>query len=129
MRTKRPPRRQRPPVPRTVDLKKLKSYRYQRGLTLAQVQELTGISRSALSDFENGRTLLKLHKLLALVRLYELDLFELAELFRLKVLSPGHLRLWRHACGQTGCSTQEALKNFIVRYYLGNSSMAHHPEK
>lgn len=126
MRTRRPPRRQRPPVHRTLDLKKLKGYRHREGLTLAQVQELTGISRSALCDFENGRTLIQLHKLLALIRLYELDLFELAELFRLPLLSPGHLRLLRHACAQTGCSTQEALENLIVRYYMKNSTMAHH---
>jgi transcriptional regulator with XRE-family HTH domain len=126
MRTRRTPRRQRPPAARTLDLKKLAAWRRERGLTLAQVQELTGISRSALSDFENGRTVLQLHKLLALIRLYDLDLFELAALFRLKVLSPGHLRLFRHVCAQTGCSAQEALEALIVRFYLENSSVAHH---
>ncbi|MGQ9688514.1 MAG: helix-turn-helix domain-containing protein, partial [Desulfobaccales bacterium] len=103
--------------------------RRERGLTLTQVQELTGIGRSTLCDFEQGRTVLQLHKLLALVRLYELDLFDLAELFRIKVVSPGHLRLFRHACAQTGCSSQEALEDLIVRYYLENSTMAHHLDK
>jgi transcriptional regulator with XRE-family HTH domain len=129
MRTRRPPRRQRPLAARTLDLKKLAAWRLERGLTLAQVQELTGIPRSTLCDFEQGRTVLQLHKLLALIRLYELDLFELASLFRLKVLSPGHLRLFRHACAQNGCSTQEALENLIIKYYLENSTMAHHLEK
>ncbi len=126
MRSRRPPRRQRPPVQRTLDLKKLKAYRHRLGLTLAQVQELTGISRSTLCDFEQGRTVLQLYKLLALVRLYELDLFELAELFRLPVVSPGHLRLWRHACAQRGCSTEEALEDLIVRFYLENSTAVPH---
>jgi transcriptional regulator with XRE-family HTH domain len=129
MRSRRPPRRQRPPVHRTLDLKKLKGYRHRQGLTLAQVQELTGIGRSTLCDFEQGRTMLQLHKLLALIRLYELDFFELAELFRLPVVSPGHLRLFRHACTLTGCSTQEALEDLIVRFYMENSSVAHHPGK
>jgi transcriptional regulator with XRE-family HTH domain len=126
MRTRRPPRRRRPPAHRTLDPKRLRAYRQQRGLTLAQVQELTGLPRSTLCDFEQGRTVLQLHKLLDLIRLYELDLFELAALFRLKVLSPGHLRLFRHACAQTGCSTQEALEALIVRFYLENSSVARH---
>jgi transcriptional regulator with XRE-family HTH domain len=69
MRTRRPPRRQRPSAARTLDLKKLAAWRRERGLTLAQVQELTGISRSALSDFENGRTVLQLHKLLEALRI------------------------------------------------------------
>uniref|UniRef100_A0A7V4G6B5 XRE family transcriptional regulator n=1 Tax=Desulfobacca acetoxidans TaxID=60893 RepID=A0A7V4G6B5_9BACT len=129
MSTRRPPRRRRPPAHRTLDLKRLRAYRQQRGLTLARVQELTGISRSALCDFEQGRTVLQLHKLLALIRLYDLDLFELAALFRLEVLSPGHLRLFRHACAQTGCSAQEALEDLIVRYYMENSTMAHHLDK
>jgi transcriptional regulator with XRE-family HTH domain len=129
MRRRRASRRQRPPAARTLDLKKLAAWRRERGLTLAQVQELTGIPRSALSDFENGRTVLQLHKLLALIRLYELDLFELAALFRLKVLSPGHLRLFRFACEQTGRSGQEALEDLIVRFYLENSSIAHHLDK
>jgi transcriptional regulator with XRE-family HTH domain len=126
MRRRRPPRRQRPPAARTLDLKKLRAYRQARGLTLAQVQELTGISRSALCDFEQGRTVLQLHKLLDLIRLYDLDLFELAELFRLKVVSPGHLRLFRHACAHTGSPPQEALEDLIVRFYLENSTAAHH---
>ncbi len=120
MRSRRPPRRQRPPAHRTVDLKKLAAWRRERGLTLARVQELTGIGRSTLCDFEQGRTMLQLHKLVALVRLYELDLFELAELFRLPVVSPGHLRLFRHSCAQTGWSPQEALEDIIVRIYLEN---------
>jgi transcriptional regulator with XRE-family HTH domain len=129
MRTRRPPRRQRPPAARTLDLKKLAAWRRERGLTLAQVQELTGICRSTLCDFEQGRTMLQLHKLLALIRLYDLDLFELAALFRLKVLSPGHLRLFRYICAQTGCSTQEALEDLIVRFYLEKSSIARHLDK
>ena len=129
MRTRRPPRRQRPPVHRILDLKRLRAYRQERGLTLAQVQELTGISRSALCDFEQGRTMLQLHKLLALIRLYDLDLFELAALFRLKVLSSGHLRLFRYACEQSGRSSQEVLEDLIVRYYLEKSSIAHHLDK
>ncbi|MGQ9687933.1 MAG: helix-turn-helix domain-containing protein [Desulfobaccales bacterium] len=129
MRRRRPPRRQRPPVVRTLNVKKLTAWRRERGLTLTQVQELTGIGRSTLCDFEQGRTVLQLHKLLALIRLYELDLFDLAELFRLPVVSPGHMRLFRHACGQTGCSTQEALEDLIVRFYLENSSVAHHLDK
>jgi transcriptional regulator with XRE-family HTH domain len=129
MRRRRASRRQRPPAARTLDLKKLAAWRRERGLTLAQVQELTGISRSALSDFENGRTVLQLHKLLDLIRLYDLDLFELAALFRLKVLSPGHLRLFRHVCAQTGCSAQEALEDLIVRFYLEKSSIARHLDK
>jgi transcriptional regulator with XRE-family HTH domain len=126
MRSRRPPRRQRPPVHRILDLKKLKAYRHRQGLTLSQVEELVGISRSALSDFENGLTMLQLHKILALIRLYELDLFELAEILYIKVLSQGHLRLFRHACGQTGCSSQEALEDLITRFYLENSSVARH---
>jgi transcriptional regulator with XRE-family HTH domain len=129
MRRRRPQRRQRPPAHRTLDLKKLAAWRLERGLTLAQVQELTGIPRSTLCDFEQGRTVLQLHKLLDLIRLYELDLFELAALFRLKVLSPGHLRLFRSACDQAGCSGQEALEDLIVRFYLENSSVAHHLKK
>ncbi len=126
MQRRRPPRRQRPPVHRTLDLKKLKAYRYRLGLTLAQVQEFTGIGRSTLCDFEQGRTVLQLHKLFALIRLYEIDLFELAELFRLPVVSPGHLRLFRHACAQRGLSPQAALEDLIVRFYLENSSAARH---
>jgi len=126
MRSRRPPRRQRPPAKRTLDLKKLAAWRREQGLTLAQVQELTGIGRSTLCDFEQGRTMLQLHKLLALIRLYELDLFELAELFRLPVVSPGHLRLFRHSCAQTGCSAQEALEDLIVRFYMEYYSLAHH---
>jgi len=129
VRTRRPPRRQRPPVHRILDLKRLRAFRQERGLTLAQVQELTGISGSALCDFEQGRTMLQLHKLLALIRLYDLDLFELAALFRLKVLSPGHLRLFRYVCAQTGCSAQEALEDLIVRFYLEKSSIAHYLDK
>jgi transcriptional regulator with XRE-family HTH domain len=106
MRSRRPPRRQRPPAQRTLDVNKLAAWRRERGLTLAKVQELMGIGRSTLCDFEQGRTVLQLHKILALIRLYELDLFEIAELFHLKVLSPGHLRLFRHACAQSGCSPQ-----------------------
>jgi len=112
-----------------LDLKKLAAWRLERGLTLAQVQELTGIPRSTLCDFEQGRTVLQLHKLLDIIRLYELDLFELAALFRLKVASPGHLRLFRSACEQTGRSGQEALEDLIIRFYLENSSVAHHLKK
>jgi transcriptional regulator with XRE-family HTH domain len=112
-----------------LDLKKLAAWRLERGLTLAQLSELTNIPRSTLCDFEQGRTVLQLHKLLDLIRLYELDLFDLAELFRLRVVSAGHLRLFRHACDQTGCSSQEALEDIIVRFYLENSTVAHHLNK
>jgi hypothetical protein len=104
MRTRRPPRRRRPPAARTLDLKKVAALPPGAGPDPGPGAGAHGLPRSTLCDFEQGRTVLQLHKLLDLIRLYELDLFELAALFRLKVLSPGHLRLFRHACAQTGCS-------------------------
>lgn len=129
MKGRRPPRRLRPPAHRTLDLKKLVAYRRRQGLTLTQVQELTGIPRSSLCDFEKGRIVLQLHKIKALIELYELDCFELLELLRFRVIHPSYIRLFHEACQRSGASPQEALEDLIVRFYLGNSSVAHHLEK
>jgi hypothetical protein len=126
MRGRCPAKLKRPPAHRTIDLKKLVSFRCRRGLTLAQVQELTGIPRSTLCDFEKGRIVLNLHKIKVLVELYELDFFEVLELLRFRVLHPSYIRLFDEACQRSGCAPREALENLIVRYYLENSSVAQH---
>lgn len=126
MKGRRPPRRERPSAHRTLDLKKLKAYRHRQGLTLAQVQELTGIGRSSLCDFEMGRIVLQLHKIKALVELYDLGCFEILELLRFRVIHPGYIKLFNEACERSGRSSQEALEELIIRFYLENSTVAHH---
>jgi transcriptional regulator with XRE-family HTH domain len=126
MRGRRPPRRQRPPVHRTLDLKMLRNCREQRELTLARVKELTGLGTSTLSDYEAGRVEPPLNKIQLLVEVYGLDCFEILELLRFNVLAPGYIRLFREACARASCSSQEALQSLIEKFYLENSSLAHH---
>jgi transcriptional regulator with XRE-family HTH domain len=110
-----------------VDLKKLRAYRHRQNLTLAQVEAQTGIPRSSLCDFEKGRIVLQLHKILALVELYDLDVFDLIEIFRLKVFSPGYIGLFRAACARANCSSREVLEYLIEKFYLEYSPFAQHP--
>jgi transcriptional regulator with XRE-family HTH domain len=63
-----------------IDHQKLRELRRRAGLTLKQVEDLTGISASTLCNFERGRLLLPWPRLKKLLQLYRIDLLELQEL-------------------------------------------------
>jgi transcriptional regulator with XRE-family HTH domain len=97
-----------------IDLRKLREFRRQAGLSLKEVEEATGIRSSNLCDFERGRIMLQLHKLKDLIRLYELDVFEVLDLLRLRLLDPKLLRDFRRACQRHDTTPAEALHDFML---------------
>jgi len=101
-----------------IDLRKFKEYRRRAKLTLKQVEAATGIRASNLCDFERGRLMLQLHHIRNLIRLYGLDLFEVHDLLRLRLLDPPLLRDFREACRRHGTSPKEALHDFLVVFSL-----------
>jgi transcriptional regulator with XRE-family HTH domain len=104
--------------PASVDyvfnLKKWREFRLRTGLSLKDVQEATGIRSSNLCDFERGRIILQFHKLKELIRLYELDVFEVLDLLRLRLLDPKLLRDFRRACQRHDTTPGEALNDFML---------------
>uniref|UniRef100_A0A7V4LD91 XRE family transcriptional regulator n=1 Tax=Desulfobacca acetoxidans TaxID=60893 RepID=A0A7V4LD91_9BACT len=97
-----------------INLRKLKEFRRRAGLSLKEVQEATGILPSNLSEFENGRLMLQFHKLKSLIELYRLDVFEVLDLLRLRLLEPKLLRDFRRACREVHTTPAQALQDFLV---------------
>uniref|UniRef100_A0A7C3WQI3 XRE family transcriptional regulator n=1 Tax=Desulfobacca acetoxidans TaxID=60893 RepID=A0A7C3WQI3_9BACT len=97
-----------------INLRKLKEFRRRAGLSLKAVQEATGILPSNLSEFERGRIMLQFHKIKHLIELYGLDVFEVLDILRLRLLDPKLLRDFRRACRQVGTTPAQALRDFLV---------------
>lgn len=97
-----------------VNKEKFKEFRLRAKLTLRQVDAATGIKPPNLSDFEHGRLLLPWPRLRKLMHQYDLDLFEIHDVLRLRILDPKLLQEFRRACRQVGTTPAQALHDFLL---------------
>jgi transcriptional regulator with XRE-family HTH domain len=116
MTSKFSPKSKRPAAASILDQKKLLAFRERAGLTLHKVQELSGISKSSLSDFEHGRIVPQLHQFKKLCEVYHLDIFEIMELLCFNFMGKRDLKNFRTACQNEGETPAEALRSFIIVY-------------
>ena len=116
MNSKFSPKQRRPAAVSILDQRQLMAFRERAGLTLQKVQELSGISKSSLSDFEHGRIVPRLHQFKKLCKIYQLDIFEIMELLRLNFMEKKDLKNFRTACQNEGETPADALKAFIIVY-------------
>jgi transcriptional regulator with XRE-family HTH domain len=101
-------------VDSVFNLKKLREFRHRAGLSLKDVEEATGILASNLSALELGHLVLQFHKIQELILLYQLDVFEVLELLRLRLIDPKLLRAFHRACKRHGTTPVEALNDFMI---------------
>lgn len=116
MNSKFSPKERRPAAASILDQRKLLAFRERAGLTLQKVQELSGISKSSLSDFEHGHIVPRLHQFKKLCEVYQLDILEIIELLRLNFMEKKDLKNFRAACQNEGETPSDALKAFIIVY-------------
>lgn len=116
MTSKYSPKQKRPAAAYILDQQKLLAFRERTGLSLTKVQELSGISKSTLSAYENGHAVPPLHRLIVLCQIYDLDLFEVTELLRLNVIQVKMLKAFRSACKKDNTTPLQAIKDFVLVY-------------
>ncbi len=97
-----------------INLRELKKFRRRAGLTMRGVQEAIGLSPSSLSNFENGNIMLPWPRLRELIHQYDLDLFEIYDVLRLRLLDPKLLREFRRACRKVDTTPAQALRDFLL---------------
>lgn len=121
MTSKYSPKQRRPAAAYILDQRKLMEFRERAGLTLAAVEELSRIPKSALHDYEHGRIVPQLHQFKKLCEVYQLDVFEIMELLRLNFMEKRDLKSFRTACRAQEVTPAQALRDFMIVY-------AYHPD-
>jgi transcriptional regulator with XRE-family HTH domain len=111
-----PPHRKRPAARLILNGKKLQEFRLRAGLSLSEMEELSGIPRSSVCDYEHGHTVPQLHRFKKLCEVYRLDVLETADLLGLRVMDFRTIRAFRKACQQEGTTPAQALRDFITVY-------------
>ena len=77
-------KQKRPAAACILDQRKLREFRRRVGLTLAEVEGMSGIPKSTLHGYEHGHIVPQLHQFKKLCGIYQLDIFEIMELLDLK---------------------------------------------
>ena len=78
-------KQKRPAAAYVLDQRKLREFRRRVGLTLAEVEKMSGIPKSTLHDYEHGHIVPQLHQFKKLCGIYQLDIFEIMELLNPKL--------------------------------------------
>ena len=98
--------------------RQLKKIRERLGLSLGQVQKMTGIASSSLWDYEHGKIVPQLHQFKKLCEAYHLDPLEICELMRLKIYEDFLLREFRRGCQKEGKSPGLVLCGLMASYAI-----------
>jgi transcriptional regulator with XRE-family HTH domain len=106
----------RPAAASILDGRLLKEFRKRAGLSLPKAAELSGISASILCGYETGRVVPMIHRLKVLFRIYEMDLFDLAELLDLDAVERKLLKAFRRSCLKDNKTPLSALIDFMRVY-------------
>jgi transcriptional regulator with XRE-family HTH domain len=114
------PKQRRPAAAYILDQRKLLGFRERVGLTLAEIEVMSGIPKSTLHDYEHGRIVPQLHQFKKLCEVYQLDIFEIMELLRINFIERRDLKSFRNACRNEGVTPAQALRDFMQAY-------AYHP--
>lgn len=96
--------------------RKLKEFRKRAGLSLMQVARASGIAKSSLSEYEHGRNLPPLPRLLILIKIYSLDPFDIEELLSLQLIEADLLKAFRRVCKEEATNPLQALRDFLLIY-------------
>ena len=114
-------KRRRPLAFEAFDRWQLKKIRERLGLSLGQVQKMTGIATSSLWDYEHGKIVPQLHQFKKLCAAYRLDPTEVCELMRLKIYEDFLLQEFRRGCQKAGKSPGRVLCELMAGYALDMS--------
>ena len=101
--------------------RKLKNIRERLGLSLGQVQKMTGIATSSLWDYEHGKIVPQLHQFKTMCEAYRLDPTEVCELMRLKIYEDFLLQEFRRGCQKAGKSPGRVICELMAGYALDMS--------
>jgi transcriptional regulator with XRE-family HTH domain len=109
-------KRRRPLAFEAFDRWQLKRIRDRLGLSLGQVQKMTGIATSSLWDYEHGKIVPQLHQFKKLCEAYTLDPTEVCELMRFKIYEAALLRNFRQACKVQGKAPAQIFYELMMVY-------------
>ena len=109
-------KRRRPLAYEAFDRWQLKKIRERLGLSLGQVQKMTGIATSSLWDYEHGKIVPQLHQFRRLCSVYKLDPTEVCELMCYEIYDAALLRNFRDACKVQGKAPGQIFYELMVVY-------------
>lgn len=100
----------------TLDLRRLREIRRDKGLTLAAVGQGMGLSGGRYGGLERGETHMRLYQFRQVCILLDLNPLEVCELLRLPVINRLDARNFRAACRRMGTTPAQALADFLKTF-------------
>ncbi len=97
----------------TLDLRKLRQRREERGLTQTAMAEGMGLTNSTYRSLEIGAHNMRLYQFRQICILLDLDPLEICELLRLPAVNRHDVRIFRLACRRLKTTPGKALRDFI----------------